>query len=175
MNLTFPFIAGLIAAMLHVITGPDHLAAVMPFAVESKKKAWKIGLSWGIGHITGMLAIGIVFMFFKELIPIEKISNHSEQLVGLVLIGIGIWAFYKIFKNTKKHKHLHIHSEHAPLIHKHIHTHTHIESHNHTHSKTLKQNKFTSFSIGFLHGLAGIAHFLLFLPVLGFQTVIPNM
>ena len=87
--------------MLHVITGPDHMAAVMPFAVESKKKAWKIGLSWGIGHITSMLAIGIIFMFFKELIPVEKISNHSEQLVGLVLIGIGIWAFYKIFKNNK--------------------------------------------------------------------------
>jgi len=169
-NLTFPFIAGLIAAMLHVITGPDHMAAVMPFAVESKKKAWKIGLSWGIGHITSMLAIGIIFMFFKELIPVEKISNHSEQLVGLVLIGIGIWAFYKIFKNTKKHKHLHIHSEHAPLIHKHAHSHTHLETHNHTHSKSLKQNHFTSFSIGFLHGLAGIAHFLLFLPVLGFEN-----
>ncbi|WP_445956726.1 urease accessory protein UreH domain-containing protein [Yeosuana sp.] len=170
MNLTFPFIAGLIAAMLHVITGPDHMAAVMPFAVESKKKAWKIGLSWGIGHITSMLAIGIIFMFFKELIPVEKISNHSEQLVGLVLIGIGIWAFYKIFKNTKKHKHLHIHSEHAPLIHKHAHSHTHLETHNHIHSKSLKQNHFTSFSIGFLHGLAGIAHFLLFLPVLGFEN-----
>ena len=27
-----------------------------------------------------------------------------------------------------------------------------------------------SFSIGFLHGLAGIAHFILFLPVLSFET-----
>ena len=42
MSITFPLTAGLIASILHVITGPDHLAAVMPFAVESKKKAWKI-------------------------------------------------------------------------------------------------------------------------------------
>jgi len=165
---SFPFIAGLIASMLHVITGPDHLAAVMPFAVESKRKAWKIGLFWGIGHITGMLAIGVLFIFFKELIPIERISSHSEQLVGLVLIGIALWAFYRIFKKNKAHKHLHIHSENAPLIHKHEHSHTAHATHNHTHKKTVKQNHLASFSIGLLHGLAGIAHFLLFLPVLGF-------
>lgn len=167
---TFPFVAGAIAAMLHVITGPDHLAAVMPFAVESKKRAWKIGLSWGIGHIVGMLAIGLLFVLFKELIPVEKISDHSEQLVGLVLIGVGAWAFYRIFKKRKEHRHLHIHSENSPVIHKHEHTHAHHDAHNHTHNKKLKQNNFTSFSIGFLHGLAGIAHFLLFLPVLGFKS-----
>jgi ABC-type nickel/cobalt efflux system permease component RcnA len=170
MLVTFPFIAGLIASILHVITGPDHLAAVMPFAVESKKKAWKIGLSWGIGHITGMIAIGILFALFKELIPVNKISDHSEQLVGIVLIGIGIWAFYRIFKTKKEHKHLHIHAENSPLIHKHEHSHVKQQTHNHTHNKTTKQNNFTSFSIGLLHGLAGIAHFLLFLPVLGFEN-----
>lgn len=170
MLVTFPFIAGLIASILHVITGPDHLAAVMPFAVESKKKAWKIGLSWGIGHIAGMIAIGILFALFKELIPVNEISNHSEQLVGIVLIGIGIWAFYRIFKTKKVHKHLHIHAENSPLIHKHEHSHVKQQTHNHTHNKTTKQNNFTSFSIGLLHGLAGIAHFLLFLPVLGFEN-----
>ena len=60
MELTFPLFAGIIAAVLHVISGPDHLAAVTPFAVESKKKAWKIGLFWGFGHIGGMLLIGII-------------------------------------------------------------------------------------------------------------------
>lgn len=167
---TFPFFAGLIASILHVITGPDHLAAVMPFAVESKKRAWKIGLSWGIGHISGMLAIGILFTVFKGFIPVETISNHSEQLVGLVLIGIGFWAFYRLFKKHNEHKHLHVHVENNPLIHKHEHVHTTHQTHSHTHSKSLKQNNFSSFSIGFLHGLAGIAHFLLFLPVLGFKN-----
>jgi ABC-type nickel/cobalt efflux system permease component RcnA len=91
-------------------------------------------------------------------------------LVGIVLIGIGIWAFYRIFKTKKEHKHLHIHAENSPLIHKHEHSHVKQQTHNHTHNKTTKQNNFTSFSIGLLHGLAGIAHFLLFLPVLGFEN-----
>ena len=102
--------------MLHVIMGPDHIAAVIPFAIESKRKAWKIGLYWGIGHIFGMIIIGILFMLFKELIPVEKISGYSEQLVGLVLIMIGLWAFYKIFINEHRHKHLHIHSDNNPML-----------------------------------------------------------
>jgi len=170
MDVTFPLTAGLIASILHVITGPDHLAAVTPFAIESKRKAWKIGLFWGIGHLIGMLTIGILFVIFKELIPVDKISNYSEQLVGLVLIGIGIWAFYKIFKEDRKHKHLHIHSEKSLAIHAHKHEHAHEKSHHHMHARTIKQSKFGSFSIGFLHGLAGIAHFLMFIPVLSFDT-----
>lgn len=170
MSVTFTLTAGLIASMLHVITGPDHLAAVMPFAIESKKKAWKIGLFWGVGHLVGMLSIGILFMFFKELIPVDKISNYSEQLVGIVLVIIGVWAFYKIFKEDSTHKHLHIHSENSPIIHTHTHEHSHEKSHHHIHNKTLKQSNTASFSIGFLHGLAGIAHFLLFIPVLSFES-----
>ena len=169
MDVTFSLTTGLIASMLHVITGPDHLAAVIPFAIESKKKAWKIGLFWGIGHLVGMLLIGFLFVLFRELIPIEPISNYSEQIVGFVLIGIGVWAFYKIFKKEKNHKHLQVHSENAVIIHSHKHEHSHGKSHHHVHEKDIKQSNFASFSIGFLHGLAGIAHFLLFLPVLGFD------
>jgi ABC-type nickel/cobalt efflux system permease component RcnA len=161
--------------MLHVITGPDHLAAVIPFAIESKKKAWKIGLSWGIGHLVGMMFIGGLFVAFKDLIPIDSISKYSEQLVGLVLIGIGVWAFYKIFKKNKNHKHLHVHSEDSPIIHSHKHEHSHEKSHGHTHAIIKKQSNYASFSIGFLHGLAGIAHFLLFIPVLGFEDQLESV
>ena len=175
MTESFPLIAGLIAAMLHVITGPDHLAAVTPFAIESKRKAWKIGLLWAIGHIVGMLLIGFLFVIFKNLIPIEKISNHSEQLVGLTLIVIAIWVFYRIFKQSNVHKHLHIHSEQNPLIHKHEHSHVHQSAHGHTHSKIVKQSGLSSFSIGVIHGFAGIAHFILFLPVLGFNSQLESI
>jgi len=170
MDVIFPFTAGLMASTLHVITGPDHLAAVTPFAIESKKKAWKIGLFWGIGHLTGMILIGALFVLFKTLIPIEKISEFSEQLVGLVLIGIGFWALYKIFKKNRSHKHLHVHSENNPMIHSHEHLHDNHKSHNHEHHTSMRQSYFASLSIGVLHGLAGIAHFLIFLPVIGFES-----
>jgi len=167
---SFPFVAALLASVFHVISGPDHLAAVMPFAIESKKKAWKIGLYWGVGHLLGMLLIGILFLLFRELIPVEKISGYSEQLVGLVLVFIGLWSFYKIFKKEKTHKHLHIHAENSPIIHKHEHEHDHQPNHRHVHKNTKKQGHFASLSIGVLHGLAGISHFILFIPVASFSN-----
>jgi len=165
----FALISGLLTSMLHVITGPDHLAAVAPFAIESKRKAWKIGLSWSLGHIAGMAAVGLLFMFFKHLIPVEDISAYSEQLVGAVLVIIGLWALYKIFIKNRKHKHLHIHSEQHLIIHSHEHHHESTNYHEHSHGKPVKQSHWASFSVGLLHGFAGVAHFLLFLPVMGFD------
>ena len=197
MELTFPLIAGIIAAILHVISGPDHLAAVTPFAIESKKKAWKVGLFWGIGHLLGMLSIGVLFLMFKDLIPIEKISLHSEKMVGVILIGLALWIFFKIFRDDKQHIHTHVHAEGNPMIHEHPHSHDedgpiikkyqHVSSEvtftipkrphihqteiSHTHLNTnLKQGIIASLTVGFVHGLAGVAHFLLFLPVIGFAS-----
>ncbi len=170
MILSIPIIAGTISSSLHVISGPDHLAAVTPLVIETDKKVWKIGLAWGLGHLLGMLLIGLLFLFFKDFIPVETISEHSEQIVSFVLIGVGLWTFYRIFKEKKVHNHPHIHSEKDIYIHTHNHKHTSHSNHTHTHQKTIKQNAITSFGIGFLHGLAGIAHFLLLLPALSFKT-----
>ncbi|WP_435654747.1 urease accessory protein UreH domain-containing protein [Cellulophaga baltica] len=173
---SFPLFAGIAASVLHVISGPDHLAAVTPLAIETKRKVWKIGLFWGFGHLTGMLLIGMLFLLFKEYIPLEKISEHSEQLVGIVLIAVGIWAFFSIFFKHKGHKYPHVHDGKEPYIHVHEHEHnTSKLEHSHAHTKKVKQNMWSSFGIGTLHGLAGIAHFMLLLPVLGFRNQLDSI
>ena len=166
-----PLIAGILASTLHVISGPDHLAAVTPLAIQTKRKAWRVGLAWGLGHLIGMLLIGVLYVLFKDYIPIEIISKYSEQLVAFVLIGVGFWALYSIFNVQKSHSHPHIHVKGEPIIHVHKHHH-HQNKKEHQHQKTDKQNVFSSFGIGFIHGLAGVAHFILLLPALGFETKI---
>jgi|TARA_R110000796_G_scaffold5672_2_gene20890 ABC-type nickel/cobalt efflux system permease component RcnA len=163
--LTTILFSAILASILHVISGPDHLAAVTPLAISSQRKGWKIGLFWGFGHLIGMLLIGVLFLLFKEVIPIEAISSYSEQLVAIVLIAVGLWAFYRIFNEKKKHTHPHTHSDGST----HIHTYENT-SEEHSHKKKMKQNTLSSLSIGFLHGLAGVAHFILLLPVLAFET-----
>ncbi len=175
MNITIPLLAGTLASMLHVISGPDHLAAVTPLVIETKRKTWKIGLSWGLGHLLGMLLIGVLFLVFKDFIPVDAISNYSEQMVAIVLIGVGLWAFYRIFKEDRSHNHPHLHTEKDAYIHIHKHKHHHNDAHHHTHKKVVKQNIISSFGIGFIHGLAGVAHFLLLLPVLGFDNQIEGI
>lgn len=170
-------ISGIVASSLHVVTGPDHLAAVTPLAIESKKKSWSVGLFWGLGHIAGMLLIGVLFILFKEYIPIEAISEYSEQIVGLVLIGIGLWAIIKVFlKKTPAHKHPHYHTEPEPHVHIHAHPHKtdhdhdHPHSHTHKHDKTVRQNNIAAFGVGTLHGFAGVSHLILLLPTLALST-----
>lgn len=147
MGISYAIFTGFLAASAHVFSGPDHLAAVAPFAVGSSRKSWRIGLFWGLGHLVGMLVIGVLFTMLKDFPPLELISSYSESLVGVVLIAVGIWAIYKAFfpKNSI------------------------VEDGGHRHDHGRKAH-IASFSIGSLHGLAGVAHFILFLPVLGFEN-----
>ena len=42
-------LSGLIAGMVHVLAGPDHLAAVAPLAAGSGAGRWRAGFTWGGG------------------------------------------------------------------------------------------------------------------------------
>ncbi|MBP7679040.1 MAG: sulfite exporter TauE/SafE family protein [Bacteroidales bacterium] len=165
-------LTGFLAAAVHVVTGPDHLAAVTPLAIENRKKAWNIGLMWGIGHVAGMLLIGLLYLAFKSMINVEKISGYSEFLVGFVLIGIGAWAIVKTLGRFHfHHSHPHYHEKPSPQVHIHRHDHHDETNHTHIHSKSTVQNSITALLIGTLHGFAGISHFLLILPTLALPSV----
>jgi len=52
-------LTGLLAGGVHVLSGPDHLAAVAPLAVQDRS-AWRSGLRWGLGHSSGVLLVGVL-------------------------------------------------------------------------------------------------------------------
>ena len=151
---------GFLAGFLHVLMGPDHLAAVSPLAIENKDKSWKVGLKWGLGHTGGVFVIGLLVILFREIIPVDIVSAFSERIVGIVLIGIGIWGLQNIFR-----KKIHIH-EHDGVKHFHLHNPkigSEKKNHFHTH---------TALFIGIIHGLAGSSHLLGVLPALALPTQI---
>ena len=90
----FAFFAGLAAGLLHVFSGPDHLAAVAPLAADSDRGKWRTGLQWGIGHTIGVLLIASLLLLLREQLPLDAISAHSERLVGIALIVVGAWGFW---------------------------------------------------------------------------------
>lgn len=152
-------LAGLVAGSLHVLSGPDHLAAVAPLAVDTRRRAWVTGLRWGIGHSSGVLFVGILSILLRELLPLADISHWSERLVGVLLIGIGFWG---IRKAMQVHAHEH---EHAGERHVHLHIHGAGNS-----SRQIHHHNHTSFGIGTLHGLAGSSHFFGILPAMAFAS-----
>ena len=156
-----PVISGLIMSLVHVISGPDHLAAVLPLAVDSRKKSWSVGFAWGIGHTLGMLIIGLIFILIKENVNVDLISSGGEKIVGFLLIAIGLWAIWKVYHKTGIHSHVHKH--HGEV---HVHEHDHDHGHFHLHKKTLFNNMFSALGIGIVHGVAGFSHLFMILPTL---------
>ena len=115
--MTILLLAGLAAGLLHVLSGPDHLAAIAPIAVKKPRGAWRAGLRWGFGHASGVIAVGIVSLLLRGELPVNLISDWSDRLVGVLLIGIGLWAIRKALQ-VHTHEHEHGHDEH---VHIHIH------------------------------------------------------
>ena len=156
-------ILGFAAGSNHVLTGPDHLAAVSPLAIENRDKASSVGFKWGIGHTGGVCLLGFLALALREIIPLNFISGYSERIIGIILIGIGLWGIRKAYYN-KVHVHYHEHDGN-----KHIHFHLHgkktsnetAKAHIHTH---------TAFVVGIMHGFAGTSHIFGILPALAFTS-----
>ena len=159
-------ITGLVAGAIHVVSGPDHLAAVAPFAAESRRKAWDVGLRWGVGHAGGVLFIGLLSLLLRDWLPVAAISSWSERLVGVMLIGIGLWGARRALSG-RVHTHEH---EHNGATHVHIHTHDGATAHTHEHTPEHRHTH-AAFAVGTLHGVAGSSHFLGVLPALAFPTM----
>lgn len=197
MWLTTAVLTGLAAGGMHVVTGPDHMAAVAPLAIDSKRKSWKAGLMWGVGHSMGAWTLAVLAMIFREAIPVDLVSSWSERLVGVVLIGVGIWALRRALRGHL-HTHVHTHDGHSHA-HAHFHAHAHEPSiatpastsrlHSTTPAATegpkpsdapsaspptdprpSHTHSHGALGIGTLHGLAGTSHLLGVLPALALPT-----
>ncbi len=151
--------AGLGAGAIHVLSGPDHLAALAPLAAKEPRRGVRLGLNWGIGHSFGVALIGLCSLWLRELLPLETLSFWAERLVGGLLIGIGIWGLRNFFcRHIHEHRH-----EHGEQNHSHLHFHgpggTIHRGHSHA-----------AFYVGTLHGLAGSAHLFGILPAIALPT-----
>ena len=157
---------GLIAALgLGVVLGirhsldPDHVVAVSTIVSEYRNpmRSFWIGVSWGLGHTTTLLLIGIVIIALRLTIP-DRLALLLEFFVGIMLVGLGAQVIYN-FREKKVHQHLHGHTEDA---HHHFHSHAQDPGHTQVHHKVgggigrpfLRKK---SYLVGTVHGIAGSA------------------
>lgn len=105
--------AGALAGLVHVLSGPDHLAAIAPLASDRRRAPWSSGALWGLGHSSGVLLVGLLALWLREQLPLDALSSWSERAVGVVLIGIGLWGFHRAFR---RHVHAHPHVRASFLV-----------------------------------------------------------
>lgn len=156
-------LSGLAAGIVHVLSGPDHLAAIAPLAVHEPRKSWRAGMRWGLGHSAGVAAVGLVLLGIREILPLERFSAIGERAVGVMLMGVGLWSA-RLAMRVRIHAHAH---EHDGSRHAHLHVHAEPVV---THATGTHGHPHAAFGIGVLHGFAGSAHFLGLLPALAFPN-----
>jgi hypothetical protein len=152
-------LTGTLAGLFHVLSGPDHLAAVAPLAVEQRGRGWRAGWTWGLGHASGVVVVAVLAVLLRNVFPpIDLVSAWSERFVGGALIAVGLWAFRRRARLRPA-----------------LHTHGHV-SHDHLHVQAgpawIRRlgHAHASFCLGVLHGIAGSSHFFGVLPALALPT-----
>ncbi len=150
---------GIVLGLKHSLD-PDHVVAVSTIVSEYRNplRSFWVGVSWGLGHTTTLLLIGIVIIALRLTIP-DRLALLLEFFVGIMLVGLGVQVVYS-FTKKKVHQHAHGHQE---------------ESHQHYHSHEPERNAVSgvahhlargagkpflrkkSYLVGTVHGVAGSA------------------
>jgi hypothetical protein len=137
---------GSLLGMRHALE-PDHLAAVSTLVTGERNsyKAALLGMCWGLGHTSALVAVGTVLVVMRRQMPV-RVSDAFELCVSVMLVGLGVRAMYLAARQgpagpTHAHQHGHV-----------SHTHQGAPAHIHIGAWTLARRPLL---VGAVHGLAG--------------------
>lgn len=88
--------AGLLAGLVHTLSGPDHLAALAPLSIgRTKLESAAVGALWGCGHDVGQVLFGALFVVFRDKLHLDLLRVWGARIVGLTLMTIGGMGIYE--------------------------------------------------------------------------------
>jgi high-affinity nickel permease len=133
---------------------PDHLVAVSTLVATEPaspvRRASRLGLAWGLGHATTLVALGVPIVLADRYVP-DVVQRAAEALVGVVIVALAVRLLQR-WHAGRFHAHEH---RHAGVVHRHLHGHAERLAHEHDHvaPRTGPQ----AFGIGLVHGIGGSA------------------
>ena len=139
-------------------TDPDHLAAVSTLIASEpaggSRRAGRLGVAWGLGHATTLLAFGLPVVLFRSSLP-EPVQQAAEAMVGVVIVALAVRLLVR-WRRGRFHAHVHRHGE---IEHRHLHPHQHDEAHGHEHRAEVRLGRtpLQAYGIGLVHGVGGSA------------------
>ena len=164
---------GLLAALaLGVVLGlrhsldPDHVVAVSTIVSQYRNplRSFWVGVSWGLGHTTTLLIIGVVIIALRLTIS-DRLALLLEFFVGIMLVGLGAQVVYGFrMKRVHQHGHGHVEEDH---LHFHSHAQAQAQAEEETQAGNMEHHNDTgvgkpflrkkSYVVGLVHGVAGSA------------------
>ena len=133
---------------------PDHLVAVSTLVAGDPARPWRrasrLGLAWGLGHATTLVALGIPIVLFSRYLS-AGLRQAAEALVGVVIVALAI-RLLRRWRAGGFHVHEH---EHDGVVHRHLHPHRHERGHGHEHAAPRSSR--AAYGVGLVHGVGGSA------------------
>ncbi len=166
-------LTGMLLGAWHVVSGPDHLAAVTPLVLgpdheraptpsSGERRPSRIGLAWGLGHASGVWLVGLVLLAFDSLIPLDLVGVWSERIVGVAIVAVGGWGLWRVRAGWGRE-----HEAGHELGHEHELGHG---AHGHAHPHDHGTGSRSALGIGLIHGVAGSSHLYGVLPALALAS-----
>lgn len=156
-------IAALLLGLRHA-TDPDHVTAVSTLVFgnrgDARRRAGFLGLAWGLGHATTLVALGLPIVIAGALLP-DLVGRIAEFVIGAVIVALAVRL---LIRWRRGYLHVHVH-EHDGVRHAHPHMHEHAadqehpdrQRHRHRHAGTLGRSPLEAYGIGLVHGIGGSA------------------
>ena len=93
---------GIGLGVIHVLTGPDHVSAIVTLSVGGSFRAFWLGVRWGLGHSVGLLLMYSVFVEFgsSALQGNSTMAVLAHATVGVFMIVLGITGCNSAFKQV---------------------------------------------------------------------------
>ena len=155
--------------ILHALDA-DHIMAVSGIASTKPNftNFLRFCANWAMGHGLTVFVIGFAVFIMGFAIPVE-LSQISEHLIGVVLISIGAWVLWDIYRQ-KSHFHYHQHDNLPHHAHWHQHNDKQLDRHSYCepkryHNGKTHKHEHGAIMVGILHGTAGSAPLLAIIPL----------
>lgn len=137
--------------LLHALDA-DHILAVSTLASGRRaeaRRARRLCLRWAIGHGAILMVLGTLAWSLGARLP-DSISHYAEAVVGLLLIGMGLWVLRDLRRRALRLD---------------AHHHAGLPRHVHWRSDPAGREGHGATLVGALHGLAGSAPLLALIPL----------
>lgn len=96
---------GFLLGAFHCLT-PDHLSALSTLSVGgSWRRAFTIGVRWGIGHSIGLLFVTVAFIAMKGQLDLKILGRWCDAAVGAFMLCLGAVGVTATVRNMRDRAH----------------------------------------------------------------------
>ena len=93
-----------VLGVVHVVTGPDHISALIALAASGGWRSFFLGVRWGLGHTSGLVLIAAIFFALNGRFDLAAVGHYGERAVGFFMIGLGVWVGWGSVRTFRRAK-----------------------------------------------------------------------